>query len=112
MSYICLSLRLCLHKHEQFARCRHTEAINNLCNEIGAKNTRHKRSYGNGIETVVPNRSNYPVMEPARIFVVAGQRQGITVIEDTSPQEYEVGKESCGYKEDTRVIWRLSVACI
>lgn len=50
-------------------------------------------------------------MEPARIFVIVGQRQGITVKEDPGPQEYEVGKESCGYMEDMRVIWRLSVAC-
>lgn len=46
----------------------HTEGINNQFNEIGGKNTRHKRSYGNGIETDVLNISNYPIMEPARIF--------------------------------------------
>ncbi|CUM52964.1 unnamed protein product [Debaryomyces tyrocola] len=51
-------------------------------------------------------------MEPVRIFVIMGQRQGITVIQDTGPQGYEVGKQSCGYIQDTRVIWRLSIACI
>ncbi|CAG90410.1 DEHA2G09086p [Debaryomyces hansenii CBS767] len=111
MSYIC-SLSNYAYISISSLRGADTHRNNNQCNEIEAKNTRHKRSYGNGIETVVPNRSNYPVMEPARIFVRVGQRQGITVIEDTGPQEYEVGKESCGYMENTRVIWRLSVACI
>ena len=65
----------------------HFKAINNPCNKKEGKNIRYERSYGNGIETVVPNRSSYPVMEPARIFVIVGQRQGITVIAETEGHE-------------------------